>query len=60
MADTASRKSMHLQPVMLIPGSVPDAERFSEFSHRTGRSHKSAIPPPPTVYHPNTFNNFQL
>ncbi|KAL3212731.1 hypothetical protein MRX96_007787 [Rhipicephalus microplus] len=48
MADnqsTASRKSMNLQPVMLMPqpggGLVPsqhDADRFSEYSHRTTRS----------------------
>lgn len=56
MGDSNSRKSMHLQPVMIMPGSVVDQERFSEYSHRTTRSHKSGIPPT-NSYHPS---NFQL
>ena len=48
-----SRKSGGLQPVMLMPhGPVPD-ERFSEYSHHTGRS-KSPFRVP-QVQH-----NFQL
>lgn len=58
MADSGSRKSLHLQPVMIMPGSGGDQERFSEYSHRTGRSHKSGIQS--NGYHPSTFNNFQL
>jgi LHFPL tetraspan subfamily member protein len=59
MGDSGSRKSMHLQPVMIMPGSVTDQERFSEFSHRSGRSHKSGIPQT-NGYHPSNFSNFQL
>lgn len=58
MADSGSRKSLHLQPVMIMPGSVADQERFSEFSHRTGRSHKSGVQS--NGFHTNSFNNFQL
>jgi hypothetical protein len=58
MADSGSRKSLHLQPVMIMPGSVAEQERFSDYSHRTGRSHKSGIQS--NGYHPNSFTNFQL
>merc|ERR1711981_927940 len=48
-----SRKSGGLQPVMLMPhGPVPD-ERFSEYSHPTGRS-KSPY------RQPQVQHNFQL
>ncbi|CAG2115073.1 unnamed protein product, partial [Medioppia subpectinata] len=55
MADSGSRKSLHLQPVVMMSGAVAEAERFSEYSHRTGRSHKSN-----GFHHSSTFNNFQL
>ncbi|XP_015790527.1 LHFPL tetraspan subfamily member 3 protein [Tetranychus urticae] len=67
IADNGSRKSMNLQPVMLMPNNmpIPDPERYSEYSTKTGRSHKSMqqlTMPSPTSFHPAAFsvNNFQL
>lgn len=57
MGDSGSRKSMH--PVMIVPGSVADQERYSDYSHRTGRSHKSGISPG-NGYHHSSYTNFQL
>lgn len=60
MADnqsTASRKSMNLQPVMLIPQPGHEADRFSEYSHRTTRS-KSA--PNYRSEYSTSMHNFQL
>ncbi|KAH7947420.1 hypothetical protein HPB52_011815 [Rhipicephalus sanguineus] len=71
MADnqsTASRKSMNLQPVMLMPqpggGLAPsqhDADRFSEYSHRTTRSKggQTAAPNYRSEYS-TSMHNFQL
>ncbi|KAF8771943.1 LHFPL tetraspan subfamily member 3 protein like [Argiope bruennichi] len=54
LADTqslASRKSLALQPVMLMP-QPRDPERISEFSQRTGRSKAS--------HYTSSVHNFQL
>lgn len=52
-----SRKSMNLQPVMLMPHGPGDMDRYSEYSHRTGRSNPSPFRGP---YSPNIQHNFQL
>ncbi|RWS29594.1 hypothetical protein B4U80_11309, partial [Leptotrombidium deliense] len=46
LADTASRKSLNVQPVMVLPphSLLVDPERFSDYSNKTGRSHKSLHP----------------
>ncbi|XP_042235487.1 LHFPL tetraspan subfamily member 3 protein-like [Homarus americanus] len=49
-----SRKSLNLQPVMLMPH--PDNDRFSEFSHHTGRSKNSAY----RAHYASSVQNFQL
>ncbi|XP_069971348.1 LHFPL tetraspan subfamily member 3 protein [Penaeus vannamei] len=49
-----SRKSLNLQPVMLMPH--PDHDRFSEFSHHTGRSKASAY----RAHYASSVQNFQL
>ncbi|KAK8777098.1 hypothetical protein V5799_029558 [Amblyomma americanum] len=69
MADnqsTASRKSMNLQPVMLMPqpggglaATQHDADRFSEYSHRTTRS-KSGQAPNYRSEYSTSMHNFQL
>ena len=53
--------------MMPANGPLPDAERYSEYSAKTGRSHKSMNhsqlgAPPPSPYHHSAFatNNFQL
>lgn len=53
-----SRKSLNLQPVMLMPQPMMDQDRFSEFSNRTGRSHKGAMYRP--EYASSSIHNFQL
>jgi len=59
-----SRKSLNLQPVMLMPHGPPppghqDGDRYSEFSHsRTARSNQSPFRGGP--YSPNVQHNFQL
>lgn len=53
-----SRKSLNLQPVMLMPQPMMDQDRFSEFSNRTGRSHKGAVYRP--EYASSSIHNFQL
>lgn len=52
-----SRKSMNLQPVMLMPHGPAEGDRYSEYSQRTGRasSHSPFRGVPPNVQH-----NFQL
>ncbi|EEC01268.1 conserved hypothetical protein [Ixodes scapularis] len=69
MADnqsTASRKSMNLQPVMLMPqpgGLTPvphDPERFSEYSHRTARSKTGPPAPNYRSEYSTSMHNFQL
>jgi len=51
-----SRKSMNLQPVMLMPHGPQEGDRYSEYSQRTGRaSHSPFKGVPPHVQH-----NFQL
>jgi len=52
-----SRKSLNLQPVMLMPHG-PEGDRYSEYSHRTGRSNQSPFRGGP--YSPNVQHNFQL
>jgi len=49
-----SRKSLNLQPVMLMPH--PDAERYSEFSHHTARSKSSQY----RAHYASSVQNFQL
>ncbi|KAK8390124.1 hypothetical protein O3P69_012987 [Scylla paramamosain] len=49
-----SRKSLNLQPVMLMPH--PDHDRFSEFSHHTARSKNS----PYRAHYASSVQNFQL
>ncbi|XP_042864112.1 LHFPL tetraspan subfamily member 3 protein-like [Penaeus japonicus] len=49
-----SRKSLNLQPVMLMPH--PEHDRFSEFSHHTGRSKTSAY----RAHYASSVQNFQL
>lgn len=52
-----SRKSLNLHPVLLMPQPhQPDADRFSEFSNRTGRSKSSAYRPE----YGSSIQNFQL
>ncbi|XP_050422888.1 LHFPL tetraspan subfamily member 3 protein [Adelges cooleyi] len=53
-----SRKSLNLQPVMLMPQPMMDQDRFSEFSNRTGRSNKGAMYRP--EYATSSIHNFQL
>jgi len=51
-----SRKSVNLQPVMLMPHGHADMDRYSEYSQRTGRaSHSPFRGAPPPQQH-----NFQL
>ncbi|XP_045598339.1 LHFPL tetraspan subfamily member 3 protein [Procambarus clarkii] len=49
-----SRKSLNLQPVMLMPH--PDHDRFSEYSHHTARSKASAY----RAHYASSVQNFQL
>lgn len=49
-----SRKSLNLQPVMLMPH--PDHDRYSEFSHHTARSKNS----PYRAHYASSVQNFQL
>ncbi|KAK4300498.1 hypothetical protein Pmani_027281 [Petrolisthes manimaculis] len=49
-----SRKSLNLQPVMLMPH--PDHDRYSEFSHHTARSKSSAY----RAHYASSVQNFQL
>lgn len=53
---TASRKSMNLQPIMVVAPQPTDQERFSDFSHRTGRSKGSNYRPDYNA----SMRNFQL
>lgn len=50
-----SRKSLNLQPVMLMPH--PDHDRFSEFSHHTARSNKNSAY---RAHYASSVQNFQL
>ncbi|XP_068218964.1 LHFPL tetraspan subfamily member 3 protein [Palaemon carinicauda] len=50
-----SRKSLNLQPVMLMPH--PDHDRYSEYSHHTGRSKSSAAY---RAHYASSVQNFQL
>lgn len=54
MSLTGSRKSGGLQPVMLMPHG-PQEDRYSEYSHPTGRSNQSPFRTGPQVQ-----SNFQL
>lgn len=54
---SGSRKSMNLQPVMLMPHGPGELDRYSEYSQRTGRSNSS---PFRGQYQPNVQHNFQL
>ncbi|XP_047117968.1 LHFPL tetraspan subfamily member 3 protein [Schistocerca piceifrons] len=52
-----SRKSLNLHPVLLMPQPHgPEADRFSEFSNRTGRSKASGYRPE----YASSIQNFQL
>jgi len=51
-----SRKSVNLQPVMLMP-HPPEMDRYSEYSHRPGRNQSPFRGGP---YSPNVQHNFQL
>jgi len=53
---TTSRKSLNLQPVMLMPPGG-DADHYSEYSHRTGRSRTS---PAYRAHYSTSGHNFQL
>lgn len=53
---SGSRKSMNLQPVMLMPHGPGELDRYSEYSQRTGRSN----PSPFRGQYPNIQHNFQL
>ena len=51
-----SRKSLHLLPVLMMPQSMTEIDRFSELSNRGGRSK-------PSLYYPgfaSNIQNFQL
>lgn len=50
-----SRKSLNLHPVLLMP-QPGDADRYSEFSNRTGRSKASGFRPE----YGSSMHNFQL
>ncbi|KAK7065634.1 LHFPL tetraspan subfamily member 5 protein, partial [Halocaridina rubra] len=50
-----SRKSLNLQPVMLMPH--PEHDRYSEYSHHTGRSKSSAAY---RAHYASSVQNFQL
>lgn len=50
-----SRKSLNLHPVLLMP-QPGDADRYSEFSNRTGRSKTSAY----RAEYASSMQNFQL
>ncbi|XP_039276231.1 LHFPL tetraspan subfamily member 3 protein, partial [Nilaparvata lugens] len=51
-----SRKSLNLHPVLLMPQPGHEADRYSEFSNRTGRSKSSAFRPE----YGASIQNFQL
>jgi hypothetical protein len=53
---SGSRKSMNLQPVMLMPHGPGELDRYSEYSQRTGRSNPSIN----LGQYPNIQHNFQL
>merc|ERR1711892_1037438 len=55
MSLAGSRKSGGLQPVMLMPHGPQETDRYSEYSHPTGRSNQSPFRTGPQVSH-----NFQL
>jgi len=53
-----SRKSVNLQPVMLMPHGHADMDRYSEYSQRTGRASHSPFRGAPMG--PHMQHNFQL
>ncbi|XP_065332800.1 LHFPL tetraspan subfamily member 3 protein [Cloeon dipterum] len=53
---SGSRKAINMQPVMLMQPSAGDADRYSEFSNRTGRSKASGY----RGDYSSSVQNFQL
>jgi len=58
ISQAGSRKSVNLQPVMLMPHGHGEMDRYSEYSQRTGRASHSPFRGTPMG--PHVHHNFQL